>query len=301
MELFQNIKTIRLRSHLEKYLQASVDHVSVSQCRSASIKSSSWTVELVRSGETTYIRLKSCYGKYLTASNSPFLLGIVGRKVIQSKNKRLGTSVDWEPIREGKSNMVKLKTRYGNYLRANGGLPPIRNTVTHDSPFINHTQDWILWEVVPLEFQVQKTSKSGSLAKHSQRVELDLLSMSGTPKPPKVSTMQWRESSETPRGRLIYYRVVDECGEAKTKSSFNFKGNGVDELTRKLEQETGLEDIVVCNRSPSNGELYPLRLQLPPDDTTMDVVVIQASSKLMKKIWKQVKVMMKDENFAKWR
>ncbi|GAA0143793.1 hypothetical protein LIER_04394 [Lithospermum erythrorhizon] len=48
------------------------------------------------------------------------------------------------PIREGVS--VKLKTRYGNYLRANGGLPPWKNSFTHDIP--HRHRDWILWAVV---------------------------------------------------------------------------------------------------------------------------------------------------------
>lgn len=46
---------------------------------------------------------------------------------------------------------VKLKTRYGNYLRANGGVPPWRNSITHDVPSRSHTQEWILWQVEVLD------------------------------------------------------------------------------------------------------------------------------------------------------
>ena len=84
-------------------------------------------------------------------------------------------------------------------------------------------------------------------------------------------------------GRTIYYHVADESTEvdddAAEGCSLNFKGNGVDELTQKLKEDTGLEDIVVCTRSPLNGELYPLRLQLPPNNADMHVILVQPSSK----------------------
>ncbi|KAL9276059.1 hypothetical protein AKJ16_DCAP19399 [Drosera capensis] len=92
---------------------------------------------------------------------------------------------------------------------------------------------------------------------------------SGTYSPPK------------PDGRLIYYHVADEDGEvddAMEEYSFTFKGKSVEELTHRLEEETGLHDLVVCNRSPLNGKLYPLRLQLPPNNATMHVVVVPSTS-----------------------
>lgn len=55
-------------------------------------------------------------------------------------------------------------------------------------------------------------------------------------------------------------------------------GNGVEKLTHKLEEEMGLEGIIVYTRSPLNGNLYPLLLQLPPNNASMHVVLVLASS-----------------------
>ncbi|KAG5615308.1 hypothetical protein H5410_015132 [Solanum commersonii] len=93
------------------------------------------------------VRLKSWYGKYLMATNEQFLLGVTGLKVVQNLPMKLDSSIEWEPIKV--SSLVKFKTSYGKYLRANGGLPPFRNSVTHDVPFRH--QDWILWEVDIIE------------------------------------------------------------------------------------------------------------------------------------------------------
>lgn len=151
MDFFHNAKAVRLRSHHDKFLVAEEDEESVTQDRNGSAKSAKWTVELVP-GSQNIVRLKSCYGKYLTASNQPFLLGMTGRKVVQSLPRRLDSSVEWEPVREG--SQMKLKTRYGNFLRANGGLPPWRNSVTHDIPHRTATQEWVLWDVHVVEIQV---------------------------------------------------------------------------------------------------------------------------------------------------
>lgn len=148
MELFKNAKAVRLRSVHNKYLTAEDDEESVIQDRNGTSKEARWTVEYVENTDNI-IRLKSCYNGYLTASNHPFLLGMTGRKVVQTRPQRLDSSVEWEPIREG--NQVKLKTRYGQFLRANGGVPPWRNSVTHDIPHRTVTQEWILWDVHVVE------------------------------------------------------------------------------------------------------------------------------------------------------
>ena len=53
----------------------------------------------------------------------------------------------------------------------------------------------------------------------------------------------------------------------------------MEELTQKLEEETGLKDIVVCSRNPLNQKVYPLKLQLPPNNVAMHVVMVPSDSK----------------------
>lgn len=146
MEFFNEGKAVRLRSHLGKYLIADDDEETVQQSRNASSHKARWTVELAE-GRFHVIRLRSCFGKYLTASDEPFLLGVTGKKVLQAIPITNGDrTVDWEPIREGIFVMLRAKLG-GKFLRANGGTPPWRNSVTHDVPNRTATRDWVLWEV----------------------------------------------------------------------------------------------------------------------------------------------------------
>jgi len=152
MDFFNQAKAVRMRNVHDKYLTADEDEETVTQDRNGSDKRARWIVEPVR-GSFEVIRLRSCYGNYLTASNERFLLGATGRKVVLSKPARLDSSVEWEPVREG--SKMKLKTRYGNFLRANGGLPPWRNSVTHDT---SHVLDSFLWDVDVVEILVGTTT-----------------------------------------------------------------------------------------------------------------------------------------------
>ncbi|PSS13549.1 NADPH-dependent diflavin oxidoreductase [Actinidia chinensis var. chinensis] len=291
MDLFFNAKAVRLRSHHDKYLHADDDEESVSQVRNGSSKNARWSVEFVSDGGgDTVLRLKSCYGKYLTASNHPFLLGMTGRKVLQTLPAgRLDSSLEWEPVREG--TRVRLRTRYGHFLRANGGLPPWRNSVTHDVPQRTATQDWILWEVHVVEIVVRSPRPNPDVQPDPVSESAASESTSPSFRSAKSSTNFGRQessdslASSPPKaadGRAIYYSIADEFGnvdEGVEGDFITFTGNSVDELTRRLEDETGLEDIIVCSRSPLNGKLYPLRLQLPPNKNTLHFVVIQSSSK----------------------
>nr|XP_027075260.1 uncharacterized protein LOC113699247 [Coffea arabica] len=276
MEFFRKAKSVRLRSHHQKYLIAERDEETVIQDRSGTSKHAKWTVELVE-GVDNLVRLKSCCGKYLTAIDDQFLLGMTGQKVVQSLPRKLDSKVEWEPIREG--FQVRLKTRYGNYLRANGGLPPWRNSVTHDIPHIH--QDWILWEVDTIEIRPPSPKK----VERSESLDEDLSSSSFQLRTPSQheSCDSFGGSPVKYEGRVIHYHVADDDGNVDDGiegHSFNFKGQNVEELTQKLEEETELTNITVCSKNKINGKLYPLRLGLPPNNATMHVVVVPSTSRV---------------------
>lgn len=145
MEFFNKKAAVRLRSHLDKYLVADDDQETVRQSRNGSSRKARWLVEFVDTNATV-IRLKSCHGRYLTASTSPFLLGMTGNKVLQTiPDNMKDSAIEWQPIRDG--FQVKIRGFGGGYLRGNGGTPPWRNSVTHDRPHTGSTQNWILWAV----------------------------------------------------------------------------------------------------------------------------------------------------------
>ncbi|PSR87644.1 Eukaryotic translation initiation factor 3 subunit D like [Actinidia chinensis var. chinensis] len=279
MELFHKAKTVRLRSHHDKYLLAHEDQDSVCQDRQGSVHRANWTVEFVNDADNL-IRLKSCYGKYLTATDEQYLLGVTGRRVVQSMPRKLDSKVEWEPIRDG--FQMRFKTRYGNYLRANGGLPPWRNSITHDIPH-RHT-DWVVWEVDVVELRTEEFEPKPSGPTRSDSVsESEPSSPTIHIKFPRFSEHDLSSSSGKSEGRIIYYSVADDdekFEEGRDHPSFHFKGHGLEELTEKLEEETGLVDIILCSRNPFNGKLYPLRLALPPNNANMHIVVVPSSSKV---------------------
>ncbi|KAL8172370.1 hypothetical protein V2J09_024174 [Rumex salicifolius] len=290
MELFRNAKTVRLRNRHDKYLFADDDMDKVTQDRHGDSKRARWTVEYVKSGDgVRLVRLKSCYDKYLTATDEPFLLGATGKKVKQRIPRRLDSSVDWEPFRDGMQ--VKFKTRYGNYLRANGGLPPWRNSITHDVPTSSITQDSIFWSVDVLEvYPPEKKVEVKPVEKEEVNVEEE---DDGTD--PEPFMHQWMKSSSRTEssvrfpissakneGRAVLYNVVDDDGNVSDEGNphtLNFKGSGLQELKEMLEEMTELQDIIVCARNPLNDKLYPLCLALPPQHVKLHVFVVPRSSK----------------------
>ncbi|CAN8313146.1 unnamed protein product [Cochlearia groenlandica] len=288
-EFFQKAKTVRLRNSHNKYLTAEEDEETVTQHKNGSTKNARWTVEPIRDSFHV-IRLKSSYGKYLTASDERFLLGATGKKVVQSKQIRLDSSVEWEPVREG--SRIKLMTRYGNYLRANAGLPPWRNSVTHDNPHLSAIQDSVTWDVDVVEIltHVAAEIETPPPPPPHRRPTSYPSSVSHSRTPSTLSEISDdQDSVESPPkldGRIIHYHIADEDGHVDEETAvgytFTFQGHSVAELTQTLREETDLEDVVVCTRSPLNGKLFPLRLQLPPNNGTLHVVLLSSSSAVSK-------------------
>ncbi|GLJ31311.1 hypothetical protein SUGI_0628200 [Cryptomeria japonica] len=249
MEFFQGAKSVRLKSHHNKYLYAGDDEMTVNQDRDGTDRNVKWQVEFVE-GQSR-IRLKSSYNCYLTATEMPFLLGWTGKKVLQTVPSRLDSSVEWEPVKDGNSHVL-LKTQYGTYLRSNGFTKPWKNKVTHDIPHRTITQYWVFWEV-----QITEIDMDAKLA----------ISPPSTPR--------------TPNGRSIYYAIGDENGNIKNEYEwpyFIFRGNDFNKLSIMLEEQSGLHDIIICVRHPHTKKLIRLGLQLPPNNAPMHLVLLPSSS-----------------------
>lgn len=162
MEYFHDAQKVRLQTFHQQYLIAEGNE-TVALGEDGSSTSAWWSVEVVPDSDSV-LRLKSCYGKYLAASDQPSLLSktlvqFAGSdpsqtscKVLQSLPRPLDSSLEWEPVKE--ATHVKLRTRRGSFLNGEPG----HNPVTHD--FFNSTvpPDWVFWDVV-------KSEEEGSAAK----------------------------------------------------------------------------------------------------------------------------------------
>lgn len=162
MEFFKRAKVFRLKcSHHSKYLIADEDEERVKQSRDSSSNRARWIYELVE-GKPNVIRLRSSWNyRYLAASEDPFLLGMTGKKVLQTISQ--GPILEWEPIKEGP--YIRLKSHTGSFLRANPRVPPWRNSVTHDEPGNwAATDNMILWivDIVEIDYQSTEVDIGGS-------------------------------------------------------------------------------------------------------------------------------------------
>lgn len=80
MEHLEVAKTIRLKTQNGKYLVARNDEKSICQNRDGSTANALWSVEFLDGQH--YLRLKSCYGKYLTASNVPLIPKVIQNSIL---------------------------------------------------------------------------------------------------------------------------------------------------------------------------------------------------------------------------
>lgn len=83
-------------------------------------------------------------------------------------------------------------------------------------------------------------------------------------------------------GRAIHYHIGDNNGEVSPGEQpryLTFNGTSLEELLERLKEETELDDVIMCSRSPINGKLLPLRLQLPPNNAAVHIVLVRESSR----------------------
>ncbi|KAL2898443.1 ATP synthase subunit b 1 [Bienertia sinuspersici] len=292
MEYFNTAKVVRLRSQHLKYLTASEDEEAIKQNRNGSSKNSRWSVEKV-DGKPNLIRLKSCYSwKYLSASDEPFLLGWTGKRVLQSSPRlKLDSSVEWEPIKEG--SHVKLRTRNGNFLRGNGGVPPWNNSVTHDVPSRSATQDWVLWWVDVLDVDHQSVKDEvednknvifeESLSRKSSNSSLsttmedcyEVDSPVSAPKSARSVRSNYFQTSATPSPRAsptasekstrVSPLVHDIRNDSQHSNSFNkLKSmlNGVQDLLNDTEEVDTNEEVMSSETSFEVTPHHPHQLEV---------------------------------------
>ncbi|KAM3261271.1 hypothetical protein ACQJBY_052116 [Aegilops geniculata] len=102
------------------------------------------------------------------------------------------------------------------------------------------------------------------------------------PHAPGASSDSFSAPLHKVEGRAIHYHIADDKGDVDDdieRRSFTFNGSNLEELTQKLQEETGIDDLIVCTRSPISGKLTPLLLQLPPNNAAMHIVLVRESSK----------------------
>ncbi|CAD6341546.1 unnamed protein product [Miscanthus lutarioriparius] len=341
MELFERARTVRLRSHHDKYLYADEDEAHVIQDRNAASPNARWVVEPVPHAPGV-LRLRGRYGRYLSASNEPFLLGFTGRKVLQTLPHRLDSSVEWVPVRDdaganAHARAARLRTRYGNFLRANAGLPAVAELRHHDAP--HRHSGWVVWDVEIVQALPPPTGPDSSSSSAAAETDADPFASSPTPSSyrnnppsrpqspaplptsalrPPPPPAHHREDNLAPfraqppppppgyiappapglyrlestdsftvplhkvEGRAVHYHIGDSNGEVRPDEEphyLTFNGTSLEELLERLKEETGLDDVIMCSRSPINGKLLPLRLQLPPNNAAVHIVLVQESSK----------------------
>ncbi|XP_077212265.1 uncharacterized protein LOC143847349 [Tasmannia lanceolata] len=278
--LKSNDKVVRLKSHHNKYLVAGDDKESVYQSSSAPSQYSTWVIEYLE--HSSKFRLKSCFSRYLASSHKPFLLGATGMKVEQTTEKTHNLDIEWEISKE-EGFRVRLRNRYGGFLRANVGLPLCRNSVTHDFPWGTNTRS-ILWELEIVEVKSIETRLFNWVPSKDENKDKGVPLLCFSPsREDKKHAWNSKNSAGDGHSRIMYYRVCKDrdcennnCNNIDSSewSFLSFKGRNLHELREQLKKETGYEDLVLCTSSTFRGAHCPLHLPLPPGNLPMKVVLI---------------------------
>ncbi|CAN6441899.1 unnamed protein product [Victoria cruziana] len=297
MEFFCEAEAVRLRSHNNKFLCVKDDGRSVRLSRNGSAKEAVWQVVCISLDyRRPILRLKSrTAGCFLKATEAVALMrGIKGGgKVVMCWSDPMDFSLDWEPRREGFQVVLKSR-KTGGFLRAHTAPSPWRNAVTLEptlgkpTPAAVSIQQCFLWEVEPADAEpapsllvsvftsLAMDDQLGASSDCEERSFTSSRSSTVDPETPGSLSSSTREPNE----RVISFTMMDDNDQSdeddRQFSSITFQGNDVQDMTRKLEEATGLQDIIVCGKNPCDGEVFPLRLPLPPGNLPMRVLLVQS-------------------------
>ncbi|RLN33476.1 uncharacterized protein C2845_PM03G22380 [Panicum miliaceum] len=216
MELFERARTVRLRSHHDKYLYADDDEAHVIQDHNAASPNARWVVEPVPHSPGV-LRLRSRYGRYLSASNKPFLLG-----ALVAKCSRPYPTASTPPS-SGCPSATMAAVESVLVVRASApGLPPWRNSVTHDTP--HQHAGWVVWDVEIVQSLLAGPDSSTSASDAG-------------------STESFSVLLHKVEGWAIHYHIGDDDGDVSPDEEPNyltFNGTSLEELLEMLKEETGL-------------------------------------------------------------
>ncbi|CAL9075326.1 uncharacterized protein LOC135636387 [Musa acuminata AAA Group] len=304
MEFFTGASVVRLVSFYGMYLMANEDEKHVSLSKPDASDNALWNVEIVnRDRNYPRVRLRSYVNCYLApdASKRRCFHGIFkDQNVFQEHRDGRRILAEWHPVREGL--FVRLRCSFGDYLRGRVGHLIFPNSVMVDRPSGEHMGLSYLWEVHiirldeppprrPLSQAAEPSGASSSMAAipSSSEIVPAAVSMAGEA---FTSAMAAGPSSSTvspPSGfraedRAFIYVIADDAGKADDPQEVltsRLLGTSTSELTSKLRERTGLDDVYVCARSWQDQNVFvPLHEEVPSMlECTHHLVVFNANSR----------------------
>uniref|UniRef100_A0A0D9WID2 Uncharacterized protein n=1 Tax=Leersia perrieri TaxID=77586 RepID=A0A0D9WID2_9ORYZ len=301
MELFENARSVRLKSHLGTYLCVLDDDGGgggggVSHgYRSDDIRGTVWAVELAAGDD--YVRLQSQRGLYLCATDLPAALDGCSRGsaaccwVIQSpppSNPHDGAFL-WTPRREG--DFLLLVGLYGRLLRVRHENFAV--TVEYLPDDAAEESSWSVEVVVPAIPRCRAASCDARMEAASSQQQQPPTSFARFCSAKETKMVRKTKAAPAASGaavhRTIFYNTARDDGgvddfDEGTWKYFTFKDRSLAALRRRLVEETRREDFVVCRRRfsapPPSPGLFPVVLDLPPGNRDMEFVLVLNSSRV---------------------
>ncbi|KAJ8499863.1 hypothetical protein OPV22_010415 [Ensete ventricosum] len=302
MEFFTGARVVRLVSFYGMYLMANEDERRVSVSKPDASDNALWNVEIVsRDPNSPRVRFRSYVNCYLAAdaSRRRCFRGIFkDQNVFQEHHDGRRIFGEWYPVRDGL--FVQLRCSFGDYLRARVGHLIFPNSAMVDRPSGEHMGLSYLWEVHiirlpeppprrPLSQAAGPSGASSSMEPipSSSTIAPAVVSMEGEASSSPMAAGPSSSTVSPPsvfRDRAFNYVIADDAGKAddprEVLTSRLFR-NSTSELTSKLREKTGLDDVYVCARSWRDQSVFvPLREDVPSMlECTHHLVVFNANSR----------------------